>query len=136
MLGIGLASLFSEWGHEAASAILPAFLASLRAPAAALGVIEGVSDGLSSFSNLAGGWIADHPQLRKPVLVTLFGLARVHGAFQQSLEKSLAADLLLKEIRGSGFGVLATTNGIGDLVSSVAADALRSAVSPPARSSR
>jgi MFS family permease len=364
VLGIGLASLFSDWGHEAATAILPAFLASLGAPAAALGVIEGVSDGLSSFSKLAGGWIADHRNLRKatgiigyvatgistfayafahswpavlvlrglgwmgrgsrgpsrdalladcvapgqagrafgferamdtlgavlgplcatallgilgargvfrwtvapgllaavafaflapsekrgdaqhhagvfagiassfrrmsgtywrflagvfvhglgdfaptllilrasqilgprygttraatasvalytfynivsaaasypsgalgdkigkrgllalgyligvgayagfiferptlPMLVILFGLAGVHGAFQQSLEKSLASDLLSEEIRGSGFGVLATTNGIGDLVSSIAVGALWSAVSPTA----
>jgi MFS family permease len=65
-LGIGLASLFSDWGHEAATAILPAFLASLGAPAFALGVIEGVSDGLSSFAKLAGGWIADRPRWRKP----------------------------------------------------------------------
>lgn len=63
--GIGLASLFSDWGHEAATAILPAFLASLGAPAVALGVIEGVSDGSSS-SKLAGGSIADRPNLRKP----------------------------------------------------------------------
>ncbi len=66
VLGIGLASLFSDWGHEAATAILPAFLASLGAPAYALGIIEGVSDGLSSFAKLAGGWIADRPALRKP----------------------------------------------------------------------
>ena len=66
VLGIGLASLFSDWGHEAATSILPAFLASLGAPAFALGIIEGVSDGLSSFAKLAGGWIADRPALRKP----------------------------------------------------------------------
>src|SRR5579872_5232550 len=66
VLGIGLASLFSDWGHEAATSILPAFLASLGAPPIALGVIEGVSDGLASFAKLAGGWIADRPALRKP----------------------------------------------------------------------
>src|SRR5580658_238685 len=54
VLGIGLASLFSDWGHEAATAILPAFLAGLGAPAFALGVIEGVSAGLWSFAKLAG----------------------------------------------------------------------------------
>ncbi|MGB8848114.1 MAG: hypothetical protein WCC76_00230, partial [Candidatus Acidiferrales bacterium] len=59
VLGIGLASLFSDWGHEAATSLLPAFLASLGAPPFALGVIEGVADGLSSFAKLAGGWIAD-----------------------------------------------------------------------------
>jgi MFS family permease len=69
VLGIGLASLLSDWGHEAATAILPAFLASMGAPAVALGVIEGVADGLSTFAKLAGGWIADRPHLRKPASV-------------------------------------------------------------------
>ena len=51
---------------------------------------------------------------------------------QQSLEKSLAAEFLPQRIRGSGFGVLATVNGIGDLVSSIVVGALWSAVSPAA----
>ncbi len=83
VLGIGLASLFSDWGHEAATAILPIFLASLGAPAVALGIIEGVSDGLSSFAKLAGGFVADHAPWRKPTgiigycatAVTTFGYA-------------------------------------------------------------
>ncbi|HTX14371.1 MAG TPA: MFS transporter [Candidatus Baltobacteraceae bacterium] len=87
VLGIGLASLFSDWGHEAATAILPAFLASLGAPAVALGIIEGVSDGLSSFSKLAGGFVADHAPWRKPTgivgycatAVTTFGYAFAHS---------------------------------------------------------
>jgi MFS family permease len=66
VLGLGLGSLFSDWGHEAATAILPAFLASLGAPPVALGIIEGVSDGIASFAKLAGGWIADRSNLRKP----------------------------------------------------------------------
>jgi hypothetical protein len=87
VLGIGLASLFSDWGHEAATAILPAFLASLGAPAFALGVIEGVSDGFSSFAKLAGGWIADRPKLRKPTgIVGYFatGLSTFAYAFAHS----------------------------------------------------
>jgi MFS family permease len=66
------------------------------------------------------------------VLVILFGLAGIHGGIQQSLEKSLAAELLAPGIRGSGFGVLAETNGIGDLVSSIAVGALWSGVSASA----
>jgi MFS family permease len=87
VLGIGLASLFSDWGHEAATAILPAFLASLGAPAVALGVIEGVADGLSSFAKLAGGWIADRPAWRKPTGITGYcatGLSTFGYAFAQS----------------------------------------------------
>jgi MFS family permease len=69
VLGLGLGSLFSDWGHETATAILPAFLASIGAPPVALGVIEGVSDGVASFVKLAGGWIADRPAWRKPSAV-------------------------------------------------------------------
>ena len=87
VLGIGLASLFSDWGHEAASSLLPAFLASLGAPAVALGIIEGISDGLASFAKLAGGWIADRPAWRKPngivgysaTAFTTFGYAFAHS---------------------------------------------------------
>lgn len=32
-------------------------------------------------------------------------------------EKALAMELLLREVRGRGMGVLAATNGIGDFVS-------------------
>jgi MFS family permease len=67
-----------------------------------------------------------------PVLIVLFGLAGVHGAMQASLEKSMAAELLPQTVRGSGFGVLATVNGIGDLVSSIAVGVLWSSVSPDA----
>ena len=86
-MGIGLASLFSDWGHEAATSILPAFLASLGAPAFALGVIEGVSDGFSSFAKLAGGWIADRPKWRKPTGIlgyTATGISTFAYAFAQS----------------------------------------------------
>src|SRR5579859_1027120 len=76
------------------------------------------------------GFIFEPPTIT--VLVLLFGLAGIHGAFQQSLEKSLAAEILPKEIRGSGFGVLATVNGIGDLISSIAVGALWSSVGPAA----
>jgi len=76
------------------------------------------------------GFIVGRPTI--PLLATLFGLAGVHGAFQQSLEKSAATELLPREVRGSGFGVLATANGIGDLVSSVVVGALWSTVGPAA----
>ena len=47
VVGIGLASLLSDAGHEMATAALPGFLRSIGAPAAALGAIEGVADGAS-----------------------------------------------------------------------------------------
>ena len=51
-------------------------------------------------------------------------------AIQQGLEKSLAAELLAPEIRGTGFGVLATVNGIGDFATSIIVGALWTMVAP------
>src|SRR2546429_4516550 len=69
VLGIGLASLFSDWSHEIATSVMPAFLATMGASAAWLGLIEGVSDGLSSFAKMASGFYTDRLQRRKPVAV-------------------------------------------------------------------
>jgi MFS family permease len=69
VLGIGLASLFSDWSHEIATTILPAFLATLGSAAAWLGLIEGISDGLSSFAKMGSGFYTDKLQRRKPIAV-------------------------------------------------------------------
>ncbi len=80
VLGIGLASLFSDWAHETATTLLPPFLASLGVEAVWLGVIEGVADGLSSAAKLASGFGTDRLTRRKPVavagyLITALGTA-------------------------------------------------------------
>jgi MFS family permease len=63
---IGLASLLADLGHEVPTALLPSLLTStLGAPAAALGLIEGIADGLAGASRLAGGALADDPQRRR-----------------------------------------------------------------------
>ena len=67
VLGIAFASLFSDWSHETATAILPAFLSSLGAAPVWLGIIEGVSDGLSSFAKLGSGFYTDGLSRRKPI---------------------------------------------------------------------
>ena len=103
VLGIGLASLFSDWGHEAATSLLPSFLASLGAPAAALGMIEGISDGLSSFSKLAGGWIADRPALRKPTGIVGY-FATAFTTFGYALVQSWPVVLLLRALGWMGRG--------------------------------
>jgi MFS family permease len=73
VLGVGLTSLFSDWSHETATAVLPAFLAAIGAGPVWLGAIEGVSDGLSSFAKLASGHFTDRLKRRKPLAV--FGYA-------------------------------------------------------------
>src|SRR5579863_10457619 len=69
VLGIALASLFSDWSHEIATTILPAFLATMGVAAAWLGAIEGISDGLSSLTKMASGYYTDKLRRRKPVAV-------------------------------------------------------------------
>ena len=73
VLGVGVTSLFSDWSHEIATAILPAFLATIGAGPAWLGAIEGISDGLSSFAKLTSGHYTDQLKKRKPLAV--FGYA-------------------------------------------------------------
>lgn len=68
--GIGLASLLADLGHEVPTALLPSFLTStLGSSAAALGIIEGVSDGLAGAARFAGGPIADDPHRRRSAAV-------------------------------------------------------------------
>jgi MFS family permease len=147
VLGIGLASLFSDWGHEAATAILPAFLASLGAPAFALGVIEGVSDGLSSFAKLAGGWIADRPKWRRPTGILGYlatGLSTFAYAFAQSWpavlvmralgwtgrgsrgpsRDTLLADAVAPEQQGRAFGFERAMDTVGAVLGPLCATAL------------
>jgi MFS family permease len=68
--GIGAASLLSDLGHEVPTSLLPRFLtATLGAPAAALGLIEGLSDGLAGIMRLVGGALADDPARRRKIAV-------------------------------------------------------------------
>jgi MFS family permease len=69
VLGIGLASLLSDWSHEIATTVMPAFLGTMGVAAAWVGIIEGVSDGLASLGKLASGHWTDRLARRKGVAV-------------------------------------------------------------------
>jgi len=69
VLGVGLASLCSDVGHEMATTAMPALLASVGASSATLGLIEGLADGLSSFAKLISGLYSDRLARRKPLAV-------------------------------------------------------------------
>src|SRR5712691_6259415 len=62
---VGLASFFSDSGHEIATSILPTFVTvTLRSSAGALGVIEGISDALTGVAKLVGGPLANDESRR------------------------------------------------------------------------
>lgn len=71
IIGMGVSSLLSDLGHEMATAILPLFIVTIGASPAALGVIEGASDGASTFAKLGGGRLADRVEVRH--LAATFG---------------------------------------------------------------
>jgi len=65
----GLTSLLNDTASEMAYWVLPAFLASIGAGAAQLGIIEGVAESVASFAKLFSGYLADKVSHRKPIVV-------------------------------------------------------------------
>lgn len=147
VLGIGLASLFSDWSHEIATAIMPAFLATMGAAAAWLGLIEGVSDGLSSFAKMGSGFYTDQLRRRKPIavlgyLVTAFGTAAIGLAAQAwqvllcrafawlgrgvrtPVRKALLAAAVTPQTYGRAFGFERMMDTLGAVAGPAAATAL------------
>jgi MFS family permease len=144
VLGIGLASLFSDWSHEIATAVIPAFLATFGAAAAWLGAIEGISDGLSSFAKMASGFYTDKLQRRKPIAVigyfvtalgtASFGLATAawHVLLARSfawlgrgvrtpVRKALLAGSVTRETYGRAFGFERMMDTVGAIVGPITA---------------
>jgi MFS family permease len=139
VLGIGLASLCSDFSHEIATALLPAFLASMGVAAAWLGIIEGVSDGLSSVAKMGSGFYTDKLQRRKPIavlgyIVTALGtasfglastawhvlLARASAwlgrGVRTPVKKALLASAVTKETYGRAFGFERMMDTIGAII--------------------
>jgi MFS family permease len=65
----GLTSFLNDTASEMAYWVLPAFLASLGAGPAQLGIIEGIAESVSSFAKLFSGYLADRVARRKPLVV-------------------------------------------------------------------
>jgi MFS family permease len=65
----GVTSFLNDTATEMAYWILPAFIASLGAGPAKLGIIEGVAESVASFAKLFSGYLSDHVSRRKPLVV-------------------------------------------------------------------
>jgi MFS family permease len=76
------------------------------------------------------GWMIVVPSVW--FLGVLFALGGLFIAAEDALEGALAADLLPEDVRGTGYGVLAAVNGVGDFVSSIVVGTLWTAVNPAA----
>ena len=147
VLGIGLASLFSDLSHEAVTAVLPALLASMGVAAGALGTIEGVADGLSSVAKLYGGWWTDRLHRRKPLCAFGYGamaiataiiaaatiwpmvllgrgLAWISRGLRTPARNALLAEAVTPQTYGRAFGFERTMDTLGAVIAPLAALAL------------
>src|SRR6478672_5605943 len=71
----GTVSFFNDTASEMAYWILPAFLISLGAGPAALGLIEGIAESIAAFGKLFSGYLSDVLDRRKPIVVFGYVLA-------------------------------------------------------------
>jgi MFS family permease len=65
----GLTSFFNDTATEMAYWVLPAFLVSLGAGPAQLGLIEGIAESVASFAKLFSGYLTDRVHRRKPLVI-------------------------------------------------------------------
>ncbi|MBC5806081.1 MAG: hypothetical protein DLM53_09440 [Candidatus Eremiobacter antarcticus] len=72
VLAIALASLFSDACYELIIPLLPAFIASLGGGALALGLIEGIADGVAAGFKLWGGALADRTKKRRALAASCY----------------------------------------------------------------
>jgi MFS family permease len=103
----GLTSFLNDTATEMAYWVLPAFLASLGAGPAQLGLIEGIAESVASFAKLFSGYLTDRIERRKPVVVAGYFVANavkpilaVVTAWPQILLIRFA-DRLAKGVRGA-----------------------------------
>jgi MFS family permease len=69
LYSFGLTSFFNDTASEMAYWVLPAFLVSLGAGPAQLGLIEGIAESVASFAKLFSGYLTDRIDRRKPLVV-------------------------------------------------------------------
>jgi MFS family permease len=103
IFAMGLTSFFSDFGHEMATAILPAFLVSVGGSAALLGFIEGIADASISGMKLLSGWYSDYIGKRKPFAVVGYLLTAI-GVGSFSLAFSWPQVLLSRVVAWLGRG--------------------------------
>jgi MFS family permease len=138
--GIGSASFLADVGHEVPTALMASFVtATLGAPAAALGLIEGISDGLAGAGRFVGGALADDPQRRRTVAVggysatailsaligattsvaqagVLRGAAWAARGLRVPARNALLADVVPEVAYGRAYGFERTMDNLGAIV--------------------
>jgi MFS family permease len=143
----GLTSLLNDTASEMAYWVLPAFLASIGAGPAQLGIIEGIAESVASLAKLFSGYLADRVSRRKPLVVggyvvangvkPLLALAsswwqvlgiRFADRFAKGI-RGTARDVMVAESvdrsrLGAAYGLIQTLDSTGAIIGPLAALAL------------
>src|SRR6266567_3660784 len=140
----GITSFLNDTASEMAYWVLPAFLASLGAGPAQLGLIEGVAESVASFAKLFSGYLTDRIERRKPLVVAGYFVANavkpllaVAGAwwhillirFSDRLAKGvrgaprdvMVAESVGKDRLGSAYGLIQSMDSAGAIAGPLAA---------------
>src|SRR5580700_11428918 len=143
----GLTSFLNDTASEMAYWVLPAFLASLGAGPAQLGLIEGIAESVASFAKLFSGYLTDHISRRKPVVVAGYFAANAVKPllamvtawpqvllirFSDRLAKGvrgaprdvMVAETVPKERLGSAYGLIQSMDSAGSIAGPLVALAL------------
>jgi MFS family permease len=67
-----------------------------------------------------------------PYLAAVFAVGGLYMAFEEALEGSITADLVVPEVRGTAYGMLGAVNGVGDVAASIVVGGLWTVLSPTA----
>src|SRR5450755_612209 len=140
----GITSFLNDTATEMAYWVLPAFLVSLGAGPAQLGLIEGLAESVASFAKLFSGYLTDRIDRRKPLVVAGYFVANavkpllaVVGAwwhillirFADRLAKGvrgaprdvMVAESVPKERLGSAYGLIQSMDSAGAIAGPLAA---------------
>lgn len=103
VIGIVLATFFSDVGHEMVTAVLPLYLATIGLGPATLGLMEGLADLCFSVSKLAGGLIGHYSDKKRP-WATLGYLTTTLGTGALAFTPAVGALVPLRAVAWFGRG--------------------------------
>jgi len=77
IIGAGITSALGDLCYETGNVVLPGLMHALGLPAVLLGLMEGIADGLASFTKLGAGYISDRFGHRKALVMLGYALNAV-----------------------------------------------------------
>jgi MFS family permease len=147
VVALGVVSLLTDSASEMIVPLLPAFLVTLGATGAFVGLVDGAAETVAAFLKLGSGWWADRVARRKPLVVAGYAIAaivrplvaiaaapwhvlairatdRVGKGLRASPRDAMLADAAPPDRRGEAFGFHRAMDHAGALVGPLLAWAL------------